>query len=94
MKDRQTIMILVLGTTAAILATMLVVAMNSQPAYAGASVRSGDYIMVNASFSKLKDVVYVIDVSNRRMNVYVVNMSKKAVDLIDQVELDRVFATQ
>jgi len=89
MKDKQNITIILLLVTAAILATMLVVTLNSPRAYAGSPVRGGDYIMVNGAFNENRDLVWVIDVMSKRMNVYELNLQRGAVDLIDGVELGK-----
>ncbi|MHC4983482.1 MAG: hypothetical protein ACYTF6_10020 [Planctomycetota bacterium] len=91
MQDTQNIIIVLLLVTAAILASALVVTLSSSRAHAESSVAAGDYIMVPGAFSSLQDVLYVIDLGTKRMNVYESNLNKNGVDLLDSVEMDRLF---
>ncbi len=92
MKDTQNITIVLLIVTAAILAGVLVVSLNSRDADAAcASVKGGDYIVVTGAFNKTKDLVYVIDIGTQRMNVYGTDLRKNSIELYDAIELNKLF---
>lgn len=94
MKDTQNTIIVMLLVTAAILAALLVVSLNSPQAQADVSVRAGDYIMFSGAFTRTNDFIYVIDVGMRRINVYTINIQKSAIDMIDSVELEKLFVSR
>ncbi len=71
MNNNENILILLLVVTGGILIAMLIGSWNAQSAYAGtASDRFGDYIMVTGAMTSSRDLIYVIDVPNKRMLVY------------------------
>ena len=94
MKNAQNITIVILAVSAAILAGMLVGAGLDRSAQAGyAGISKGDYIMVPYAWNDQLDLLAVIDVANRRMNVYFPNKTTKALEPIQPtVDLERVFS--
>ena len=94
MKNTQNTTIVLLTVTAAILGGIVAGTWLDRPAQAGyVSVSKGDYIMVPYQWSDSLDLICVIDVASRRMNVYAPNQNTKALDLLQQVDLERTFAT-
>jgi hypothetical protein len=94
MKNPQTIVIVCLAASAAILGGMLAGVSLSQAAQAGySSVTYGDYIMVPYAWTDSLDLIVVIDVATRKMNIYVPNKQAKTLEpLQPTVDLERVFA--
>lgn len=71
MKNNENILILLLVVTGGILIAMLIGSWNAQSAYAATSAdRLGDYIMVTGAMTPTRDLLYVVDVPNKRMVVY------------------------
>jgi tetrahydromethanopterin S-methyltransferase subunit D len=68
--------------------------MQPPAAYADASVKQGDYIMVNGSIGAGVDVIYVINVSERILIGYYVKgvgNVPKSLEKFDKVDLDPLF---
>ena len=91
MKDTQNITIVLLLVTAAILSAVLLSVYTTKPAYGDASVRQGDYIMVAGSLRTSKDLVYILDIAARRLNVYYADTNNNTIELINNVDLERAF---
>ncbi len=91
MKDGQNITIGLLLVTGCILAAMLISDFTSTTAYADTPIKEGDYILGTGAASSATDLIYVIDIANRRLNVYSANINTNALDIIDTVNLDRAF---
>lgn len=93
MNKQDSVLIGFLTLTGIFLAVLLAGSLRSQEAYAGASSdRAGDYIMAAAARSDVNDLLYVIDVPNKRLLVYncdVPNNTFRIVD--DRVNLAEVF---
>ena len=97
MKNNENILITLLVITAGILIAMLVGSWNAQNAYAeSSSDRFGDYIMVTGARTDSIDLLYVIDVPNKKLLVYsadpVRGQGRFAV-VDDRVNLATVFRT-
>ena len=94
MKNPQNIAVFLLLATAAILTGLLVTTYHQtgQSASAEVCVKQGEYIFSPGRWSKTMDLVYVIDIGARRLNVYWVNINTNAVDLVDTYDLNRLFA--
>ena len=91
MKDGQNITIVLLAVTAVILAALLISDFISTPAYADTPVKEGDYILGTGAASRSTDLIYIIDIANRQLNVYVANINTNAIDIVDTVDLERAF---
>ena len=95
MKDAQNIAIGLLLTTAVILTVILIGSYThtgtNNTAYAGASVKQADYIMGTGAMDNTTDLVYVVDIATRRLNVYQSNINTNVMDILDSVDLDRAF---
>jgi len=92
MKNTENVTIALLAVTACILAALLVASHTGEPAYAaGESVKGGDYIMAAAQWSASTDLVYVIDIAARQMNVYFLNPNTQALESLPSMDLRRAF---
>ncbi len=93
MKDNRNFTIVVLTVTAMILTALLVGTYvgSSNEAYASsASVKGFTYVLGSGEWTDVNDVVYVIDVSTRRMGAYFLDMNRGP-QRVDVLDLDRVF---
>lgn len=93
------ILIGVLTLTGVLLGVMLIGSIHSEQAYAAsASARFGDYIMVAAAWSSTNDLLYVIDVPNKKLLVYncdkPMNVFQVADDRVDLGDVFRVSRTR
>lgn len=93
MKNTQNIAIVMLMITAAILTGLLVgvYCSTSQEAQAFGSMRGGDYIVCNSPYVEARDIVYVIDVSARKLVCYGADEKTGSFDLLAKTDLDRAF---
>ena len=93
MKNPQNITIALLAVTAVIMGTMLLSGYMTSPnaAYADTPVKQGDYVMGTGGYTPSTDLLYVIDIASRRLNVYYANINTNALDPIDRVDLDKAF---
>jgi len=93
MKDTQNITIGLLLAAAVILGAMLLSAYMTQdnPAYAVSSVKEGDYVLGSGLRSSSAELVYVIDIAVKRLNVYETDKQNWTLDLVDSVNLDVAF---
>ena len=67
----QNVTIALLLMTAAILTSLLAASwLYTEPAYAGASARAGDYLVVNGMYDTDTDFIYVLDIANAKLNLY------------------------
>jgi hypothetical protein len=93
MKNTQNITIAILTVTAAIMLAVLLGSFYADRAQAGApSIKQGDYIMGTCSLSGEKDMLLIIDLAMRRLNVYRPNINTGSMEMIDKVDLERVFS--
>jgi hypothetical protein len=96
MNKSEHILIGLLTLTGVLLGVMLVGSIHSQEAYAGSSSsdRYGDYIMVAATFSSTADLLYVIDIPNKKLLVYNSDKTMNVFQVVDdRVDLADVFRT-
>ena len=94
MKKNENILIIMLLLTTGILGAMFIGSYNAQKAYADTPDRMGDYIMVTGAVSKSTDLLYVIDVPNKKLLVYHISGVKNAFSIKvadDRVNLANVF---
>jgi len=95
MQKTQNATIVMLLMTAAILTSLLVAGwLYTEPAYAVASSRAGDYLMVNGSYDSDTDFIYVLDVANAKLNLYYPNINTKQLTLGTSVNLATAFRVQ
>jgi hypothetical protein len=94
MKDPQNVTIALLLATAVILLALLLASYSStdNAAYAaGTFVKQGDYILGAGAKGGNTDLVYVIDIAVRQLNVYQPDINTGTLDLMDSVDLGRAF---
>ena len=93
MNKSEHILIGLLTLTGVLLAVLLIGSMHSQQAYAAASSdRCGDYIMAAAARSTVNDLLYVIDIPNKKLLVYYCDKTMNSFKVVDdRVDLSDVF---
>ncbi len=92
MKDTQNITIALLCVSAAVLATVLAFTYDADRASgAGVAAAAGEYVMFTGEVSSSIDMLYVIDLTKRRMNAYHWNTRTNVIDLKDRVDLGQAF---
>ena len=90
MKTSPNITIVVLLAVAVILSAMLIGVYTSQPALAEATMKSGRYIVCAASFSASKDLIYILDMQTKQINVYIADMQNVTIAPVGKtVDLER-----
>jgi len=90
MKTSQNITIVVLLATAVILSAMLIGVYTSQPASAQSTMKSGRYIVCAAAFSEGKDLMFVLDMQAKQINVYIADMQNATIAPVGKtVDLER-----
>lgn len=92
MKDTRNITIAVLSITAVVLLALLIGTKLDSPAYAMDSTKQGDYIMATGAATAKMNMLYMVNVGQRRMNVYAINSSTKKIDKWDTFDLDDLFS--
>jgi hypothetical protein len=94
-KNNQNITLVVLVICAAVLTAMLAATYLStgpREARAGtAPARAGEYIAVVGRYSSSMSLLYVTDLLSGKMNAYAINHNDGELELIDGIELERVF---
>ena len=94
MKTNENIAILLLLVSAVVLTGLLVAAYvgTGEPAYADSPDRAGDYIWVTGAIEKETDLLYVIDIAGKQLNIYQPNRATKKLDMkATPVDLNRAF---
>ncbi|HNX26748.1 MAG TPA: hypothetical protein PKK48_05005 [Phycisphaerae bacterium] len=93
---KDTIIIILLVVSAAILGTLFIGSIQSQKAYAGSSSweASGDYIMASAQVTVNTQILFVIDVPQQKIIAYDVDGAMNKVTLLDVRNLKTAFAGQ
>ena len=90
MKDNRNITIAVLAVSALVLLAVLLGSQLQTPsAYAEASVKQSDYIIVNGSVDSAMDIVYVINISARKVVAYAPNRQNHTLNIVDSVGLEK-----
>jgi predicted small secreted protein len=90
MNNPQNAAIVLLLVSAAILTGVLVSTFTGtgrDAAAAGSSVREGDYTMTTAAWRDDTDLLYILDIAARQINVYVYNRTTNAIELRDSASL-------
>ena len=92
MNDTKNITIALLCVSAAILMTLAVIVQTDQTAQAvGVSASGGEYIMFTGQVTSSTDMLYVVDVTRKRMNAYHFDTGKNVITIKDQVDLGKAF---
>lgn len=89
----QNLAIVTLTISALVLGAMLVGSLMTDTAEAGySSVNKGDYIMIPYSWNDQRDVMTVIHIPTGKMVVYGLNVSTNGIEIVDTVDLSRMFS--
>ena len=92
MKDPQNIAIVLLLVTAGLLTAALAGVLQTKPAYGDKAIKQGDYIMLTGAWSASTDLLYVVDIAERRLNVYFAGpQTDNSIQMIESVDLERAF---
>ena len=96
MNDSKNITIVMLLLSAVVLSVLLLASIQTAaPVQAGnTSARFGDYVMAPGARAKSFDNLYVIDVLQKRLNVYSADPNRKRVEILDTVDLAQYFKNQ
>ena len=90
MNDSKNVTIVMLLISAVVL-TVLMLA-TTQPADAGnTSARFGDYVMSPGARADSFDNLYVIDVLQKKLNVYSTDPNKRRLEILDSIDLTQYF---
>lgn len=94
-KSNENLLIVVLLLTAGLLGIMVVSSLNSEDTalgYSNSRAPFGRYIMINGKATNTQDLVYVIDVPNRKLMAYSVDAVRNRVKPVTQpINLATVF---
>lgn len=92
MQKTQNVTIVLLLMTAAILTSLMAASwLYTEPAYAGASARAGDYLIVNGMYDADTDFIYVLDIANAKLNLYYPNINTNTLTLGTSINLAATF---
>lgn len=91
MNANRNITLVLLLITALVLGALVAATHWPRTAYADTPDRRGNYIMVAGQWSRSTDLIYVINIATRKLNVYFANRSTNNFELIDSVDLQKVF---
>lgn len=93
---KDTIIIVLLVVSAAILGTLFVGSLQSNKAYAGSSSWevTGDYVMVSGQITTNTQILYVVDIPQQKILAYDVNGTMNKVTLLDVRNLKQAFSQQ
>ena len=88
MNNNTNTIIVLLAITAAILGAILVGSYTAGPAYAESSVKQGDYLMGPIGFTSAQQLVYVIDMTQNKLNTYALDKRGGAIRPVEAVPID------
>ena len=95
MQNPQHVTIGLLLAVAAVLGMLVLATSGPEPsARADTSVSGGNYILVSGEWSSSLDLIYIINIATRRMNVYWYNQNMDSVELVDSIDLARTFGRE
>jgi hypothetical protein len=93
MNDTKNLTILILCITAVVLLAMVIGVKMDSTAYAGGiGMKQGNWIMVAGGATSKSDMLYMVDIGQRQMNVY--GLTGKKIEKIDAINLDDIFAAE
>lgn len=96
-KNNENLLIVVLLLTAGLLGIMVVSSLNSEDTalgYSNSRTTFGRYIVINGKASTSQDLVYIIDIPNKKLMSYSVDAVKNRVKPVTQpISLAKVFRT-
>lgn len=93
MNNTQNVTIVLLLISAAILSALLagIYVNTHRPANAEVTVKQGRWIVAVGKWSSSMDLVYVVDITTRRLNAYAANRTQRRLQLLDSTDLEPVF---
>lgn len=94
MKDTQSITIVLLLITAAVLTSMLICTyvQTNEPVYATAMSRGGNYLVATGQLNQGLDVIYVVNLAVAKLNVYFVDRDGGyTLKLVETRDLENIF---
>jgi len=95
-KSNENVTIVLLAATAVVLTCLLLATymQTNEPAWAEAATRGGNYIVTTGEWNENLDLIYVINIAARKLNVYYGNSKTRTLDLIETIDLEKVFSQQ
>ena len=92
MRNTQNITLGILCISATVLATLLAFTFHADRAgAAGIASSAGEYIMFTGEVTGSMDLLYIVDLTKRKMNVYAFQPMENTIVLRDQVDLAKTF---
>ena len=92
MNDTKNITIALLCVSAAILLTLAIIVNTDERAEAkGVSATAGEYVMFTGQVTGSTDMLYVVDLTKKRMNAYHFDPMQNVISMKDQVDLGKAF---
>ena len=91
MNDSRNIVLALLCVSAAVLGTLVAVTWNDRAEATGVAAAGGEYIMFTGEVSASIDMLYVVDLTKRRMNAYHWDTRENVLSLKDQADLAKAF---
>lgn len=79
MKKSQNITLVLLLAVAALLSVLLVSVYTSQEAQAENVMKSGRYIVCTATYSDSRELLYVLDMQTKQINVYFADVQSRSI---------------
>ncbi len=90
-KNPQNVTILLLTISAILLGSLLAGLSYTDPAQAGMAQRRNEYIQVTGQYNSSTELLYMVDLTQQKMNVYFADEQKKTTTLLTQLDLKRAF---
>lgn len=95
MTNGKNVTILMLLMSAVVLSALLLAAIRTDPAQAAnTSARLDPYIMTTGGRADTADNIYIIDIYQKRLNVYTADPNRDRLDAMDSVDLTQYFRNQ
>ena len=82
MTTQQNMLIVVLAVTALVLGAAVANLLTTENASAEVSVKSGRYVVCTASYSTSTELVYILDMQTRKLNVYVADEHARTIERV------------
>jgi len=82
MTTQQNLLIVVLAVTALLLSAAVVGVLTTDDASAQVSVKSGRYVVCTASYSSATELVYILDMQSKKLNVYVADEHARTLERV------------
>ena len=79
MRHSQNITLVLLLAVAALLSVLLVGAYTTQDAQAESVMKSGRYAVCTAAYSESRELLYVLDMQTKQLNVYFADTQNRAI---------------